>query len=182
MQISISRQLGLQPATVGNFFMNARRRLHDKWQEMQNLNDDASGDDSLMNDEDTDFVNDLVAESGHHHDIDPAELQACLGHDGVQTMHMEDQVDQCTMEMDVGRTSHHLPILMDDGSHLHLGHHLSQHLHHSVNKELNVRMSVPHPQEHLHHHHLNLNHNHNNHQHQHQHHHQQHAYSLTSLW
>ena len=32
MQVSIARQLGLQPSTVGNFFMNARRRLHDKWQ------------------------------------------------------------------------------------------------------------------------------------------------------
>ena len=31
MQVSIARQLGLQPTTVGNFFMNARRRLHDKW-------------------------------------------------------------------------------------------------------------------------------------------------------
>lgn len=33
MQVSIARQLGLQPTTVGNFFMNARRRLHDKWQQ-----------------------------------------------------------------------------------------------------------------------------------------------------
>ena len=32
MQVSIARQLGLQPTTVGNFFMNARRRLQDKWQ------------------------------------------------------------------------------------------------------------------------------------------------------
>ena len=32
MQVYIARQLGLQPTTVGNFFMNARRRLHDKWQ------------------------------------------------------------------------------------------------------------------------------------------------------
>ena len=31
MQVSIARQLGLQPTTVGNFFMNARRRLQDKW-------------------------------------------------------------------------------------------------------------------------------------------------------
>ena len=31
MQVSIARQLQLQPTTVGNFFMNARRRLHDKW-------------------------------------------------------------------------------------------------------------------------------------------------------
>ena len=39
MQVSIARQLGLQPTTVGNFFMNARRRLHDKWQS-SNLNNE----------------------------------------------------------------------------------------------------------------------------------------------
>lgn len=178
MQISISRQLGLQPATVGNFFMNARRRLHDKWQEMHNLNDDASGDESLMNDEDTDFVNDLVAEAVHQHDMDPGDLQVCLGHDGVQTLHLDDQVDPCGMDMDVGRNSaHHHSVLMDDVSQLHHhSHHLSPHLHHHVNnKELNVRMSVPHSQDHLQHQLLN----HNQHQHQHQHH--PHAYSLTSL-
>jgi len=31
MQISIARQLNLQASTVGNFFMNARRRLQDKY-------------------------------------------------------------------------------------------------------------------------------------------------------
>lgn len=33
MQVTIARQLGLEPTTVGNFFMNARRRSHDKWRE-----------------------------------------------------------------------------------------------------------------------------------------------------
>ena len=31
MQITISQQLGLELSTVGNFFMNARRRSQDKW-------------------------------------------------------------------------------------------------------------------------------------------------------
>ncbi|OQR76079.1 ONECUT DNA binding protein-like [Tropilaelaps mercedesae] len=31
MQIAISQQLGLELSTVGNFFMNARRRSQDKW-------------------------------------------------------------------------------------------------------------------------------------------------------
>lgn len=31
MQITISQQLGLDLSTVGNFFMNARRRSQDKW-------------------------------------------------------------------------------------------------------------------------------------------------------
>ncbi|CAG7830790.1 unnamed protein product [Allacma fusca] len=33
MQVTIARQLGLEPTTVGNFFMNARRRSMDKWKE-----------------------------------------------------------------------------------------------------------------------------------------------------
>jgi hypothetical protein len=33
MQVTIARQLGLEPQTVGNFFMNARRRSQDKWKD-----------------------------------------------------------------------------------------------------------------------------------------------------
>lgn len=36
MQVTIARQLGLEPTTVGNFFMNARRRSMDKWKDDQN--------------------------------------------------------------------------------------------------------------------------------------------------
>lgn len=39
MQVTIARQLGLEPTTVGNFFMNARRRSMDKWKdESENKN------------------------------------------------------------------------------------------------------------------------------------------------
>ena len=31
--MTIARQLGLDPSTVSNFFMNARRRSVDKWRE-----------------------------------------------------------------------------------------------------------------------------------------------------
>lgn len=31
--MTIARQLGLEPSTVGNFFMNARRRSMDKWKD-----------------------------------------------------------------------------------------------------------------------------------------------------
>lgn len=58
MQVSIARQLGLQPTTVGNFFMNARRRLHDKWQNsdydngakvlLENNNDDGNAANNIM--------------------------------------------------------------------------------------------------------------------------------------
>ena len=40
MQVSIARQLNLQPTTVGNFFMNARRRLQDKWKDSDHDNAD----------------------------------------------------------------------------------------------------------------------------------------------
>lgn len=33
MQVTIAKQLGLEPTTVGNFFMNARRRSMDKWKD-----------------------------------------------------------------------------------------------------------------------------------------------------
>lgn len=39
MQITISKQLGLEVTTVGNFFMNARRRLH-KYQPNNDENQD----------------------------------------------------------------------------------------------------------------------------------------------
>ncbi|TDG40028.1 hypothetical protein AWZ03_013552 [Drosophila navojoa] len=38
MQVTIARQLGLEPTTVGNFFMNARRRSMDKWRDDDNKN------------------------------------------------------------------------------------------------------------------------------------------------
>jgi hypothetical protein len=36
MQVTIARQLGLDPSTVSNFFMNARRRSVDKWKDEAN--------------------------------------------------------------------------------------------------------------------------------------------------
>ena len=42
MQITISQQLGLDLSTVGNFFMNARRRSQDKW--MDDTGDDNGED------------------------------------------------------------------------------------------------------------------------------------------
>ena len=47
MQVTIARQLGLEPTTVGNFFMNARRRSHDKWREDCNGDDLGEGDGSI---------------------------------------------------------------------------------------------------------------------------------------
>ena len=51
MQVTIARQLGLEPTTVGNFFMNARRRSMDKWrEETEDIDDqDLEGDDQNAN-------------------------------------------------------------------------------------------------------------------------------------
>jgi hypothetical protein len=105
-----------------------------------------------MNDDDSDFVNDLVDDPQQQ--LDTNDLQACLGHDSVQAMLMEQQVDSC------GDLIGHPQA--DPG--LHLSHPLE-----NVPKESSVRMSVPlqlqhHPQQHQ-----LLQHEH------------QHVYSLTSL-
>ena len=53
MQVTIARQLGLEPTTVRNFFMNARRRSHDKWrdgpEEMEDDHDDQDDVDQNTN-------------------------------------------------------------------------------------------------------------------------------------
>jgi len=49
MQVTIARQLGLDPSTVSNFFMNARRRSVDKWKDDSMLLDD-DGNDTLLGD------------------------------------------------------------------------------------------------------------------------------------
>lgn len=49
MQVTIARQLGLDPSTVSNFFMNARRRSVDKWK------DDKDMDSRHPDDYDDDF-------------------------------------------------------------------------------------------------------------------------------
>lgn len=42
MQLTIAQQLGLEVATVSNFFMNARRRSMDKWKEEDDENSNCS--------------------------------------------------------------------------------------------------------------------------------------------
>jgi hypothetical protein len=136
--------------------MNARRRLHDKWNEFH-ADNETSGDGSLMNDDDSDFVDGLVDETQQQ--IDSSDLQACLGHDGVQAMLMDEQVDSCgdLIAHHLNHHHHHLDHVPKDGS-------------------IRVQMSVPQLQHQLHQQHQQ------HHQQQLQHEHQQHAaYSLTSL-
>lgn len=51
MQITISQQLGLELSTVGNFFMNARRRSQDKWMEdpPSSSNENSSSSTTVIN-------------------------------------------------------------------------------------------------------------------------------------
>jgi hypothetical protein len=47
MQMTIAQQLGLEVATVSNFFMNARRRSMDKWKEQDQDHEEMSNCSSL---------------------------------------------------------------------------------------------------------------------------------------
>ena len=61
--MTIARQLGLDPSTVSNFFMNARRRSVDKWK------DDSLADDDDQHDEDDDMMSssDELSQHGNSH-------------------------------------------------------------------------------------------------------------------
>ncbi|XP_053698247.1 hepatocyte nuclear factor 6 [Sabethes cyaneus] len=48
MQVTIARQLGLEPTTVGNFFMNARRRSMDKWKDDAMKGNSSSNDNLIL--------------------------------------------------------------------------------------------------------------------------------------
>lgn len=62
MQITISQQLGLDLSTVGNFFMNARRRSQDKWLDEQNALNSNSNTCSSLNAND---FNNGLSNQGH---------------------------------------------------------------------------------------------------------------------
>lgn len=68
MQVTIARQLGLEPTTVGNFFMNARRRSMDKWK------DDPKSASNLMHqqlspDMDQDDTDDIYYDVDDHEEV-----------------------------------------------------------------------------------------------------------------
>ncbi|XP_067126952.1 hepatocyte nuclear factor 6-like isoform X2 [Centruroides vittatus] len=48
MQITISQQLGLELSTVGNFFMNARRRSQDKWEDENKVKNTSTSSSTLI--------------------------------------------------------------------------------------------------------------------------------------
>lgn len=77
MQVTIARQLGLDPSTVSNFFMNARRRSVDKWKDDSLADDDDQHDDDddnnlldgMSDDEDDDMMSssDELSQHGNSH-------------------------------------------------------------------------------------------------------------------
>lgn len=69
MQVTIARQLGLEPTTVGNFFMNARRRSMDKWKDEDPKNAAMHPDMSPgMDQDDPDQDNDMMDNDMDDHD------------------------------------------------------------------------------------------------------------------
>lgn len=71
MQVTIARQLGLEPTTVGNFFMNARRRSMDKWKDESDPKGHHSGS--------------SMSPGGTHHSLelcDDDDMDLELGQDG----------------------------------------------------------------------------------------------------
>jgi len=70
MQVTIARQLGLDPSTVSNFFMNARRRSVDKWKDDSIMDDDPNdtmlGDMSDCEDDDDDQSSSDEMSNNHH--------------------------------------------------------------------------------------------------------------------
>ena len=83
MQVTIARQLGLDPSTVSNFFMNARRRSVDKWKDdkAEAVLDEADMDMSEMDFDDSAGPSSpplALNSRGHHdpHEATPTSLKS----------------------------------------------------------------------------------------------------------
>lgn len=68
MQVTIARKLVLDPSTVSNFFMNARRRSVDKWRDENDIfsggeDDEEEEEEEQMSAEDENSLSEPV----HHH-------------------------------------------------------------------------------------------------------------------
>ena len=68
--MTIARQLGLDPSTVSNFFMNARRRSIDKWREDPVDGDDDEDDQANEDPENDDDEDDEQEEEEDYEDED----------------------------------------------------------------------------------------------------------------
>ena len=178
MQVSIAHQLGLQPTTVGNFFMNARRRLQDKWKESDHdvaanaSNEDNTTEDEEAKQEDNERDEDdtLAAGSNHFQLPGPAELTQEFSNahlhqqvvDSLMSAAPDDQIvpgthSQMMAQADTSSDSH---VMQPNSLNHHEHHHQQMHQHHQIHHHHNP-----------HHHHYNPHHQFGQHQ----------NYSLTSL-
>ena len=94
MQVTIARQLCLDPSTVSNFFMNARRRSIDKWKEdlPHGLSIDDLEDEDLEEMEETDdYCNSPTSPQSteeiiRHHSINNQQVNTVTGTTVLSTL------------------------------------------------------------------------------------------------
>ena len=91
MQVTIARQLGLDPSTVSNFFMNARRRSVDKWREDSPPGDHVNTTLTVPGSTRTLYVTNVSGDTIVHHigdhdtsDLSPSSLSSPGGTSGHQ--------------------------------------------------------------------------------------------------
>ncbi|XP_011194890.1 homeobox protein onecut [Zeugodacus cucurbitae] len=111
MQVTIARQLGLEPTTVGNFFMNARRRSMDKWRDddskglgMHRHSNGVSGGNNRLNNNNSHHRNNHHQQ--HQHSLQHAQSLS------PSNQHSLDLDDDGDMDLDLGNDDFDL-----DGEH-----------------------------------------------------------------
>lgn len=104
MQVTIARQLGLEPTTVGNFFMNARRRSMDKWKD-----DDAPSQDEHQQMSPLDDNGMMLHDDGseldaddpdQHGDLDGDHSDGLLWHQAAGQLGQSPQLSQFAQPVD----------------------------------------------------------------------------------
>ncbi|XP_036231843.1 homeobox protein onecut [Bactrocera oleae] len=103
MQVTIARQLGLEPTTVGNFFMNARRRSMDKWRDddskslgMHRQSNSANGGNNRLSNNNS---------NNHHRNYHHQQYQHSQQHSqslSPSNQHSLDLDDDADMDLDLG--------------------------------------------------------------------------------
>ena len=81
--MTIARQLGLDPSTVSNFFMNARRRSVDKWKDDRDLDGSMMLKESEEDDDPASPPPPLALTSSRGHYQDQVSIKATPTHNAV---------------------------------------------------------------------------------------------------
>lgn len=117
MQLMISQQLGLDITTVANFFMNARRRGHDR----ESANNEQNVSSSASNGSRTAATTPTSVTSGNESDYCTPSLSEL--HAQVQQVVQQVQAQQLAEQQQNGdkKMIHHQPVtftIVQDGSHI----------------------------------------------------------------